>query len=75
MAIEIKSVPILKNNVAKAFIKKAQAKSKKRAIIDFSWQFENATVILRKSNMQLSLDLTYAKKNYNDPSKFRVFEN
>ena len=38
MAIAIKSIPTLESKDAKAFIRKADAKSKKRATIDFSKQ-------------------------------------
>jgi len=51
MAITIKSIPTLQNDDAKAFIKKADAKSKKRATVDFSKQLEASHVILEKAKM------------------------
>lgn len=52
MAIAIKSIPTLKSNDAKAFIRKADAKSKKRATIDFSKQLVESNAILEKAKLR-----------------------
>ena len=52
MAIAIKSIPTLQSRDAKAFIKKAEAKSKKRATVDFSKQVVATYAILEKSKMR-----------------------
>ena len=52
MAIAIKSIPTLQSRDAKAFIKKADAKSKKRATFDFSKQVVASNAILEKSKMR-----------------------
>lgn len=52
MAIAIKSIPTLKSRDAKAFIKKADAKSKKRATVDFSKQVMASNAILEKSRLR-----------------------
>lgn len=51
MAIAINNIPTLQNDDAKAFIKKADAKSKKRANVDFSKQLEASHIILEKAKM------------------------
>lgn len=51
MAIAIKSIPILKNKDANSFIKKADAKSKKRATVDFSKQVKASHAILKKAKL------------------------
>jgi hypothetical protein len=52
MAIAIKSIPTLQSREAKAFIKKADVKSKKRATIDFSKQVVASNAILEKSRLR-----------------------
>jgi hypothetical protein len=52
MAIAIKSIPTLQSRDARAFIKKADAKSKKRATVDFSKQVVASNAILEKSKMR-----------------------
>lgn len=52
MAIAIKSIPILKGKVANAFIRKADAKSNKRATVDFSKQVVASNVILEKAKLR-----------------------
>ncbi len=54
MALEIKTIPLLKNKIAIDFIKKAENsyKSKKNAI-DFTKQIETMEKILAKSNVNL----------------------
>jgi hypothetical protein len=49
MAIEIKSIPILRKKVAKAFIKRADAALSQRGSVDFSKQVQSANAILEKS--------------------------
>jgi len=49
MAIAIKSIPTLESRDAKAFIRKAEAKSKKRATVDFSRQVVSSNAILEKA--------------------------
>lgn len=49
MAIAIKSIPVLNDKVARAFIRKADANLAKKATIDFSKQVAIATEILRKA--------------------------
>ncbi|MEI6143857.1 MAG: hypothetical protein WCP85_31550 [Mariniphaga sp.] len=51
MAIAINNIPTLQNDDAKSFIKKADAKSKKRATVDFSKQLAVSHVILEKAKM------------------------
>ena len=51
MAIAINNIPTLQNDDAKAFIKKADAKSKKRATVDFTKQLAASRVILEKAKM------------------------
>ena len=50
MAIELKSIPTLKSAQASEFIKKADAKFKKRATVDFSKQVATSYAILNKAN-------------------------
>jgi hypothetical protein len=52
MAIAIKCIPTLQSKDAKAFIKKADAKSKKRATVDFSKQVLVSNAILEKSKLR-----------------------
>ena len=49
MAIAIKSTPILKGDVAKSFIEKADANLSKKSTVDFSKQVSIAKQILGKS--------------------------
>ena len=49
MAIAINNIPTLQNDDTKAFIKKADAKSKKRATVDFTKQLAASHVILEKA--------------------------
>jgi hypothetical protein len=49
MAIAIKSIPILKNKAAQAFIEKASSNSEKKSTIDFSLQSSIASKILEKA--------------------------
>lgn len=51
MAIAIKSIPILESRDAKAFIQKADAKSKKRATVNFSKQVTASKAILEKAKL------------------------
>lgn len=51
MAIAIKSIPTLKGEDAKTFIKKADKALGKRATIDFSKQIEMSRAILKKANL------------------------
>jgi len=50
MAIAIKSVPVLKGDVAKSFIEKADANLGKKSTVDFSKQVAIAKQILSKAN-------------------------
>ena len=52
MAIAIKSIPTLKDNVAEVFVSKAEASSAKRAAINFSKQVESTKSILKKAKMR-----------------------
>ena len=52
MAIAIKSIPVLKNNVAKNFAKKAKESLALKGTIDFSAQKESARRILGKAKMK-----------------------
>jgi len=52
MAIAIKSIPTLKNEDAKAFVKKASKTAGKRASVNFSKQVEASHAILKKANMR-----------------------
>ena len=49
MAIAIKSIPTLTEKVAKTFILKADAETKKRGSVDFSKQVSSANKILEKA--------------------------
>jgi len=49
MAIAIKSIPTLTEKVAKTFIRKADAETKKRGSVDFSKQVSSANKILEKA--------------------------
>ncbi len=51
MAIAIKSIPVLESDEAKAFIRKADAKSKKSATVDFSNQAIASNAILGKAKL------------------------
>ena len=51
MALEIKSIPVLKNDAAEAFIKKAEANMSKRATVDFSKQVISGRAILKKAKI------------------------
>ena len=52
MAIAIKSIPTIESRDAKAFIRKADAKSKKRATVDFSKQVAASNAILEKAKLR-----------------------
>lgn len=52
MAIAIKSIPTLKNDVAKAFIQNAEAATSKRATVNFSKQVASTRSILKKFKMK-----------------------
>ena len=51
MALAIKSIPVLKNDAAEAFIKKAEANMSKKATVDFSKQVISGRAILKKAKM------------------------
>ena len=51
MAIAIKSIPTLKGNDARSFIRAANEAESKRATIDFSRQAKTARSILGKAKM------------------------
>lgn len=51
MAIAIKNVPTLKNEVAKDFIKKADTAVAKRATVDFRKNSQKAKSILQKAKL------------------------
>jgi hypothetical protein len=51
MAIAIKSIPILKDDTAKAFEEKANAKSGERATVDFNKQVRITHAILKKAKL------------------------
>ena len=52
MASVIKSIPTLKNDVAKAFVQNAEAATSKRATINFSKQVASTRTILKKSRLK-----------------------
>ena len=52
MATAIKSIPTLTEKVAKTFIRKADAETKKRGSVDFSKQVSSANKILEKAKMK-----------------------
>jgi hypothetical protein len=52
MAIAIKSIPTLKNDVAKAFIQNAEAATSKKATVNFSKQVASNRIILKKFKMK-----------------------
>ncbi|WP_396191371.1 hypothetical protein [Flavobacterium sp.] len=51
MALEIKSIPVLKGKMALTFIKKADASLVKIHTVDFSAQFNCAKNILKKAQL------------------------
>jgi hypothetical protein len=51
MAIAIKSIPTLKGNDAKSFVRAASKAESKRATIDYSRQAKTARSILGKAKM------------------------
>jgi hypothetical protein len=52
MAIAIKSVPVLMDDTAKKFSKKAEENKRKGAYIDFSEELKIARSILQKSKLK-----------------------
>jgi len=54
MAIAIKSVPVLEGNIAKSFIKKADANLSKKSTVDFSKEVAIANKILSKAKKPLA---------------------
>jgi hypothetical protein len=52
MATAIKSIPTLTEKVAKTFIRKADAETKKRGSVNFSKQVSAANKILEKAKMK-----------------------
>lgn len=52
MAIAIKSIPVLREKEAKAFIKKIDVTTSKRASVNFSKQVQAADAILKKASMR-----------------------
>jgi hypothetical protein len=52
MALAIKSIPVLKEEVATSFVKDASAQSAKKATIDFSKQSVQAAKILAKAKLK-----------------------
>lgn len=52
MALAIKSIPVLKSEVASSFVRNASAQSKKKATIDFSKQSAQASKILAKAKLK-----------------------
>ncbi|MEX0810612.1 MAG: hypothetical protein WD048_00260 [Chitinophagales bacterium] len=54
MAIAIKSIPTLKDKVAKDFVKNANEATRNRASIDFSKQIQTARSILDKAKIKQS---------------------
>lgn len=52
MALAIKSIPVLKAGVATSFVRNATAQSLKKATVDFSKQFVQASKILAKAKLK-----------------------
>lgn len=52
MALAIKSIPVLKAEVATSFVRKATAQSVKKATVDFSKQSVQASKILAKAKLK-----------------------
>jgi len=52
MAIAIKSVPVLKENIARRFVEKAEDSLKQKGTIDFSKEAAIAKRILEKAKMK-----------------------
>lgn len=52
MALAIKSIPVLKAEVAISFTKDASAQSAKKATVDFSKQSAQASKILAKAKLK-----------------------
>lgn len=51
MALELRSIPVLKGDEAKKFIEKAEANLSKKATVDFSKQAESVRAILKKAGL------------------------
>jgi hypothetical protein len=51
MAIAIKSIPVLKNEAAKAFLDKVSGSTAKKSSVDFSKQADVASKILAKAKL------------------------
>lgn len=51
MALEIKSIPVLKGKIALAFVKKADANLAKKHTVDFSVQVNYGKNILAKAQL------------------------
>jgi hypothetical protein len=51
MALKIKSIPVLKKEIAASFIKNATTQSKIKATVDFSQQVLKANNVLEKSKI------------------------
>ena len=49
MAMTIKTIPVMKNKSAKAFVKRADIAITQKETIDFSKQFKASTAILDKA--------------------------
>lgn len=54
MATEIKSIPVLKDKAATAFVRNAEAAALKRATINFSKNLASTHSILQKAGMRSS---------------------
>lgn len=52
MALAIKSIPVLKAEVASSFVRNASAQSEKKATVDFSKQSVQASKILAKAKLK-----------------------
>lgn len=52
MALTIKSIPVLKAQVASTFVSNATAQSSKKATVDFSKQSAQASKILAKAKLK-----------------------
>lgn len=53
MAVEMKTIPVLKGEAAARFVEAAEAALEKRGTIDFSKQVAKARAILKRSNMYI----------------------
>ena len=74
MAIAIKSIPTLKGNDAKSFVRAANKAETKRATIDYSRQAKTARSILGKANSNVDFVFTDVPKQELEKRRIPVYD-